>query len=380
MTRASTPFATNAGLGARSARIVARLGPMVGLLCVWLLFAALKRGDFVAWHNQRLMLLQTAVVGTAAVGATLVIISGGIDLSVGSSIALGTMVVALLLKAGHAPLAAALGTVAAAALWGSAIGAMVIGHVGRVAAIVLGMLTVHWTWKAAGPLGATAAGIGVVAVIGAFNEFALKRLPLSPFIVTLGMWGALRGAAKGLGDNQPVYPEHAGWLNDLLTTSTSGIGRILPPGVWLLLGLALLMGGVLRYTKFGRHVFAIGSNEQTARLCGIHVERTKLLIYMIAVACAGLAALLQFSFLSMGDPTTADGYELKVIAAVVIGGASLSGGEGSILGTIVGALIMTIVDNGCTKLGMQNWVQEIVTGGIIVTAVALDRWRHRRAE
>src|SRR5262249_49850802 len=102
------------------------------------------------------------------------------------------------------------------------------------------------------------------------------------------------------------------------------------------------------------------------------------LVYMIAIACAGVAGLLQFSYLSMGDPTTADGYELKVIAAVVIGGASLSGGEGSVLGTIVGALIMTVVDNGCTKLGLDNWVQEIVTGGIIVTAVALDRWRHRR--
>ncbi len=139
------------------------------------------------------------------------------------------------------------------------------------------------------------------------------------------------------------------------------------------------MSAVLKYTRFGRHVYAIGSNELTARLCGVNVVRTKLLIYGLAVACTGLAAVLQFAFLyGQGDPTTAEGYELKVIASVVIGGASLSGGEGTILGTLVGALIMTIVDNGCTKLGLDNWVQEIVTGIIILAAVTLDQIRHRR--
>ena len=113
---------------------------------------------------------------------------------------------------------------------------------------------------------------------------------------------------------------------------------------------------------------------------GIDVERSKLALYALAVACAGVAAVLQFSYLSMGDPTTAQGYELKVIAAVVIGGASLSGGQGSIVGTLIGALIMTVVDNGCTKLGLDNWVQELVTGGIIVAAVALDRLRQRGSE
>jgi ribose/xylose/arabinose/galactoside ABC-type transport system permease subunit len=154
---------------------------------------------------------------------------------------------------------------------------------------------------------------------------------------------------------------------------------LLAPGVWLMLLLAAVMAGVLRYTRFGRHVYAIGSNELTARLCGVDVTRTKVLIYGIAAACAGIAAALQFAFLyGQGDPTTAEGYELKVIASVVIGGASLSGGEGTILGTLVGALIMTVVDNGCTKLGLDNWVQEIVTGGIILAAVTLDQLRHRR--
>src|SRR5690606_5893572 len=149
------------------------------------------------------------------------------------------------------------------------------------------------------------------------------------------------------------------------------------PAVWITAAAALLAALVLRGTRFGRHVFAIGSSEPTARLCGVRVERTKLWIHTIASACAGLAAVLQFAYLGMGDPTTAAGYELPVIAAVVIGGARLTGGEGSILGTLVGAFIMTVVDNGCTRLGLESWVQEIVTGAIIVAAVAIDRIRHR---
>lgn len=359
--------------------LMAQLGPLIGLISVWLLFALLAGGDFMRWDNQRLMLLQTAVVGTAAIGATLIIISGGIDLSVGSSIALGTVVVALLLNAGIPPPLAALGGIGAGMLCGAAVGAMVIGHVGRVSALLVGFLTAVWTWTALGPFVALVAAVIAFGAVLALNELFVKRVPIAPFIVTLGMWGALRGTAKGLGNNQPVYPDGVTWLNDLMANSSTGIGSILAPGVWILLILAVVMAGVLRYTRFGRHIYAIGSNEQTARLCGVRIERTKLLIYIIGIGCAGLAALLQFAYLSMGDPTTAEGYELRVIAAVVIGGASLSGGEGSIRGTMVGALIMTVVDNGCTKLGLDNWIQEIVTGAIIVIAVALDQLRHRRA-
>jgi ribose/xylose/arabinose/galactoside ABC-type transport system permease subunit len=152
------------------------------------------------------------------------------------------------------------------------------------------------------------------------------------------------------------------------------------PGVWVFLALAVAVAAMLRYTRFGRHVFAIGSNEQTARLCGIHVERTKVKIYTLALLLAGVAGVLQFSFNTIGDPTTAAGYELKVIAAVVIGGASLSGGAGSVAGTVAGALMMTIIDNGCTKAGLENWMQEIITGGIIIAAVALDQVRHRASQ
>ena len=376
MSTGAKPMTEKAGWTRIPAIVLRRMGPLIGLIFVWTLFAILTGQDFVRWDNQRLMLLQSAVVGTAAVGATLIIISGGIDLSVGSAIALGTMVIALLLNTGMPPWLAAMAAVVVGLMIGSAIGSMVVGHIGRVAAVAFGAATCVWLWPSMHALGIPI-GFLICAALIALNEYTIRRTPLLPFIVTLGLWGALRGLAKGLGNNQPVYPHHACWIQNLMTNSPSGIGSVVAPGVWLLLILALVMAGVLRYTRFGRHVFAIGSNEMTARLCGVPIDRTKMMIYMVGGGCAALAALLQFAFLAMGDPTTADGYELKVIASVVIGGASLSGGEGSILGTIVGALIMTVVDNGCTKLGLDNWVQEIVTGAIIIAAVVLDRLRHR---
>lgn len=318
-------------LGLHPGRWLARFGPLVGLVFVLIVFGLLRPQTFLTWGNFEVMLLQTAVVGTAALGMTLIIISGGIDLSVGANIALCTVAVALLLTAGAPPLVAALGGVAMGAANGLLIG---------------GIIT---------------------------------RLRLTPFIVTLGMWGAVRGLAKGLAGEQMVFAPQT-WLNDLLTSLRQESWMLLPSGVWLTLVLAFLTAGILRYTRFGRHVYAVGSNELTARLCGIRVERTKVLIYTLGGAFAGIAGVLQFSYLTLGDPTTALGLELDVIAAVVIGGGSLAGGEGSVPGSLIGALIMTIVANGCTKLGLDNWVQEIVTGLIIVLAVALDRFRHRRAE
>jgi len=364
----------------RLGEVLGKFGPVLGLAVVWCLFALLVGSDFTAWGNQRLMLLQTAVVGTAAIGATLVIISGGIDLSVGSAIAAGTMVVALLLNAGAPPFLAALGSIAAGVLLGLGIGAIVVGHVGPILCIGLGGLVGRFAAQSDTHALSVPLGICVAVIAYTCWRYYIGRIELSPFIVTLGMWGALRGAAKGLGDNQPVYPAQT-WLTDLMQPASSGLFSILVPGVWFMLALAFVMAGVLRYTRFGRHVYAVGSNQLTARLCGVSVNRTKVMIYGVAVGCAGAAAVFQFAFLyGVGDPTTAEGYELKVIAAVVIGGASLMGGEGTILGTIFGALIMTVVDNGCTKLGLANWVQEIVTGAIIISAVTLDQMRHRQSE
>jgi ribose/xylose/arabinose/galactoside ABC-type transport system permease subunit len=171
------------------------------------------------------------------------------------------------------------------------------------------------------------------------------------------------------------------WLTDLLSSlPAERRWMIVPPGVWLLLILALLTAFVLRYTRLGAHLFAIGSNGETARLCGVAVERVKVVVYTLSGALAGLTGVLQFSRLTVGDPTVAVGLELDVIAAVVIGGGSLSGGEGTVLGTLVGAFIMTVIRTGTAQMGLPNWVQEIVTGAIIIAAVAIDRWRHRRLD
>jgi ribose/xylose/arabinose/galactoside ABC-type transport system permease subunit len=307
-----------------------RLGPLLGLLFVLALFTVLTPRTFDRADNIQLMLEQTAVVGTAALGMTIIIISGGIDLSVGANIALGTVVIAQLLERNWPALPAAL------------------------------------------------VGVASCGLVGVFIALAVTGLRLSPFIVTLGLWGGLRGFAKWLaGDTTINCPET--WLNQLLRPlDANHRWLLLPPGVWVLLVMMVVVAALLRYTRLGRHVFAIGSNQQTARLCGVNVNFTKLLVYTIAALLVGLAGVLQFSYLTIGDPTTALGLELNVIAAVVIGGGSLSGGQGSALGSIIGALMMTAVATGCTQLGLTNSVQEMVTGGIIVLASVLDQLRHWR--
>jgi len=154
---------------------------------------------------------------------------------------------------------------------------------------------------------------------------------------------------------------------------------LLAPGVWVTIVLAIAAAVGLRNTVFGRRVFALGSNELAARACGIATDRLKIRIYAIAGLLFGLAGVMQMSRLRQGDPTVAAGTELDVIAAVVIGGGSLNGGEGSIFGSMVGALIMAFLRNGCQQIGWHNYVQEIIIGAIIVIAVAVDRWRSSRA-
>ncbi|MCK5941314.1 MAG: ABC transporter permease [Planctomycetes bacterium] len=359
------------------ARWLRTAGPLLGLLITWALFAALAPGSFPTWSNQKLMLLQTVVVGIAAVGATWIIVSGGIDLSVGANIALSSTVGALVMKAGHGFVPAALATVLTGVACGWLIGALVVGALLRV--LVSGAAAAAAIFVAAG-LGLWWSGL-IGFAVGALAWLASARvrgaLPLSPFIVTLGLWGALRGAAKGISDSQGVYFEEQPGFDTLCALMQEG--WLLAPGVWVLLLVAALAALLLRRSVFGRHVTALGSSRETARLCGIDLPRVELRVYVLACMLAGVAAVLQLSYLTVGDPTTAQGLELKAIAAAVIGGASLAGGEGAILGTLLGALIMTVVNNGCAKVGLDNWVQEIVTGAIIVAAVALDRWRQGRS-
>jgi ribose/xylose/arabinose/galactoside ABC-type transport system permease subunit len=309
-----------------------RFAPLIGVAGVYLLFVLIGPESFAGATNIETIARQSTIVGMAALGMTLVIILGGIDLSVGSVIALSTVVIAALLQQKIPPLAAAAGGVFAGLLCGLA------------------------------------------------NGLLITRLRLVPFIVTLGTLLVMRGAAKGLAHEQKIDAPLT-WLNNLIAAlGPDEKYMLVPPGVWLVVLLAVLVGVLLHFTKFGRHIFAIGSNELTARLCGINIEKVKLLVYMFCSFFAGLAGVMQFSRLTVGDPTVAIGLELDVIAAVVIGGGSLSGGEGSIIGSLAGAVIMTVIRAGCSQMGLPNWVQEIVTGAIIVVAVTLDRLRHRRQE
>lgn len=290
---------------------------------------------FFSGRNQGLMLAQSAIVAIAACGMTAVIVSGGIDLSVGSAIALSGVVAALVLHAGGGPLAA----VAAAMLAGTA----------------LGLLN-----------GALVAGLGLMS-----------------FIATLGTLGMARGLAKWLADNQTVNFAPT-WLDRLMQPFPAADDpwflRLLPvaPGVLIAAAVAIAAGWVMARSVPGRHVYAIGSNPAAARLCGIRVGVTLLAVYAAAGALFGLAGALETAKLHQGDPTTAMGRELDVIAAVVIGGASLSGGSGTVWGAVVGALIMAVLRNGTQQLDWPTYVQEILIGAVIVGAVALDRWRSRK--
>lgn len=314
--------------GARRRQLLARLGPFLGLIAVIAIFALMtdSPSQYFSVRNFRIVVAQTVIVALGAIGMTMIIVSGGIDLSVGSVIALTGVVTALGLRDGMAP----------------------------ILALLLGV----------------AAG----AVIGIANGLTITRLKVIPFIATLGMLGVARGVAKWVADQQTVnIPET--WINELAVTFPRPEWLIVAPGVWLSLLLAILAALVLRRTVFGRRVFAIGSNEAAARACGIPVDRMKIWIYGLAGLLFGLSGVMQMSRLRQGDPTVAIGTELDVIAAVVIGGGSLNGGVGTILGSMIGASIMAVLRNGSQQMGWPNYIQEIIIGAIIVAAVALDRVR-----
>ncbi len=312
-------------------------GPFLGLIFVYLIFFPLAPPAFHTLLNTKTFLTQAVIIGIGALGMTVVIISGGIDLSVGSQIALGTVVIATVLKT-----------------WG---------------------VPEPGLWL---PLVAAPAGVLACALCGLANGTIVALFRIVPFIVTLGTMQIARGVAKGIAQQTTVNAP-GNWLNELMVVEPSrGVWYSVAPGVWLMLVLLAVMYIVLKFTVFGRHVFAIGSNEATARLCGINVTRKRIWVFTLCGAFAGVASVMQFSNLTLGDPTAAVGMELDVIAAVVIGGGSLSGGEGSVLGSIAGALIMAILRNGCNLVGIPNYVQNIVIGTIIVAAVGIDRLKHRQ--
>lgn len=307
------------------------LGPAMAVAAVYLLFALLAPDTFPRTVNALTMARQTVVVAIAAIGMTLIMIQGGIDLSVGSTVALTTVVVARALD----------------------------GGVGSLTALAL--------------------GVALGALVGSLNGVLIASLDLLPFVVTLGSMSALRGLAKGLANEQKIDADPRGL--DALMALPGGKqgGFLLPSGVWIALLLGLLVAAFIAYTRPGRHVVAVGSSVATARLAGVRVGRITVMVYAMAGALAGLAGVLEFSTLTVGDPTDSIGLELEVIAAVVIGGGSLSGGRGSVAGALFGALLLTEIKTGCTHVGFPNWVQEILTGAIILIAMTLDRVRAKRS-
>ncbi|TET20105.1 MAG: ABC transporter permease [Candidatus Aminicenantes bacterium] len=307
------------------------LGPFLGLILVMVIFSSIPevRDRFLRVPNLKSVATQSVIVALGAMGMTLIIISGGIDLSAASNIALSSVITAFAINAGFPPLLA----------------------------IFLGVIT--------------------GGLIGLANGSLITSLRLVPFIVTLGMLGIARGIAKWTAGNQKIDAPLT-WVNELMAKSPRPSWLLMAPGVWMMIIFAVVMAIILRYSVFGRHIFAIGSNEATARLCGIRIKRTKIIVYSLAGLFCGLGGVMGFSRLTVGDPTVAVGLELDIIAAVVIGGGSLSGGSGSILGSMIGVFIMSFLRNGCTMMGWPNYIQEIIIGAIIVVAVALDQIRHRK--
>lgn len=311
------------------------IGVIIAWVVIYIIFVVLlkvfRQQDFLTPSNLELMMRQAVIVGLGAIGMSYVIMTGGIDLSPGSTIALTTVVVALVLKATNNPI------------------------FGIGASIVVGLIA------------------------GFINGLLVAKLKVGPFIVTLASMLIFRGIAKGFSNEQTVSSVPDTWISAF----TAALGKtekwqLIPKGAWIWLLLLALMWFVLHRTVFGRNVVAVGSNEKTARLCGINISRVKIGVYTIAGLFAGIAGLMQTSRVGIGDPTIAAGEELKMIAAVVIGGGSLLGGEGNLVGAAFGTLIMTTINMGSSQLGIANWIQEIITGSIIVVAVALDRYRMSR--
>jgi len=310
--------------------VLASFGVFIGLVLVIGIFGLLEPYRFLTLRNFQTVSIQAVVVALSAMGMTVVIISGGIDLSVGSVMALVTVTTALALKGGWTP---------------------------GLAALV---------------------GVFTGLVFGAVNGLLITGLRIVPFIATLGTMGIARGLAKALAREQKVDAPFSA-LDALMSKGADAGLLFLPAGAWIMLFGALGIAAILRYTVFGRRTYAIGGNEAAARLSGVPINMTKIGVYSLSGLFTGISGVLLFSRLTVGDPTVALGKELDVIAAVVIGGGSLAGGTGSILGSVVGAFLMTFLRNGCDIVGWPNYVQEIIVGVIIVIAVAVDQLRHRRS-
>jgi ribose/xylose/arabinose/galactoside ABC-type transport system permease subunit len=313
-------------------RLIRQLLPFVSLLLIVVILSILVPSEFLTRSNFLNVFRRSTVNVIIAVGMTSIIISGGIDLSVGSMLALAGMGGAwTMLKAGG-------GELTGGAVW----------------------------------LG-TAAGVVLGTVCGFLNGTLITRFKLPPFIVTLGTMSAFRGIAYVMNDGQPYnVPGYTYWGGgELLTVPVSVIAAVM---------VVVVASLALRYTPLGRYTYAIGSNREAAFHAGIAVNRNLTALYTLAGLLVGVAAMIATSRTVSAQPTAGISLELDIIAAVVIGGASLSGGRGTILGTVVGTLLISFLRNGCTLLGISTNVQLIVIGAIIIVAVAVDQLARGRAK
>jgi ribose/xylose/arabinose/galactoside ABC-type transport system permease subunit len=312
-------------------KIIREVLPFASLIVIIGILAVLRPEDFLTVDNFLNVLRRSSVLGIMAVGMTFVIVSAGIDLSVGSMSALCGMigVGAMLLTGGENP---------------------------GGASLVFG----------------TVAGMLCGGVCGLVNGLAISRFNLPPFIVTLGSMSLFRGITLVMNNGQPYNVPGFAWL---------GAGKLagVPVSVILLFAAMGLGMFLLNYTRPGRYTYAIGSNEEAAFYAGINVKGYKLFIYTFSGLLVGLAAMIAVSRTISAQPTAGTGAELDVIAAVVIGGASLSGGRGTITGTIIGTFLIQFLRNGCTLIGISTNAQLIVIGLVIVLAVAVDQLARTKA-
>ncbi len=327
--------------GAKRSRSATRrmAAVIAGLAVLVLVVNAFTGGNFLSVTNVTNVLRQITYNTILAVGQTFVIITAGIDLSIGSLVALTGVVMALFANAMHFD--------------GPAL----------VAATL-------------------AVGLAVGALAGWINAIPVVRLNLPPFITTLAMMQIARGLAYKISHGEPVPVQSSAFNDTGIGYAFSGLlSAVHLPGIpiaviWMAV-VTVALAIVLGRTKFGRYVYAIGGNEEAARLAGIDVGRVKTLVYVISGCCAAVAGLLLMARFSSGSPQTGTGFELQAIAAVVVGGTSLMGGRGVIVGTFVGALLIGVLNNVMNLLNIESYTQQIVLGVVILLAVVIDELRKR---
>ncbi|MEO1525702.1 MAG: ABC transporter permease [Planctomycetota bacterium] len=341
-------------------KLATALGPAWALLVIVLLFAIADwqlgsgslygDGSFASVRNARVIMNSAALIAVPAFGMTIIIIAGGIDLSAGTALTLSGTAIALAFRDHTLP-----ADQDGAALW-----------------IAVALL----------------AGLAVGVLCGLLNGIIISTTSMVPFIVTLGTMTIFLGLGQIIASESTVYPvrDHVpDWLRYLCFTGNNPdrywIGSLkIPSSAWIAIVLGIAVAILMRLTVFGRNVVAIGSSPSTARLCGIRVGLTTVCVYALAGVFVAMGALLYFANVKNGNPSDGTGKELEIIAAVVLGGGSLSGGRGSVLGTMIGALIIKTIGSGCTMLSIPNTYTQIIIGVIIIIAVLIDGFRSGKPE